>query len=187
MILHPGILALLLGSAMVLVLMILSSWTALQVLRRWDPDQADERQLSLERRTYLVSTLVHYALGFTVLSLPLFLYTLDDLHPLFTGAMCATGSLNANPIGWLALFAKLLLVLLAGCKSQGLNLSATSPANRRQNFCRLHLPIVDHACDPVNVLSGGTVERGVTVGGCLGRIFTVHVLDFDQARVDQQK
>ena len=100
MILHPGILALLLGSAMVLVLMILSSWTALQVLRRWDPDQADERQLSLERRTYLVSTLVNYALGFTVLSLPLFLYTLDDLHPLFTGAMCATGSLNANPIGW---------------------------------------------------------------------------------------
>jgi len=114
MILHPGILALLLGSAMVLILIILSSWTALQVLRRWDPDQADERQLSLERRTYLVSTLVNYALGFTVLSLPLFLYTLDDLHPLFTGAMCATGSLNANPIGWLALFAKLLLVLLAG-------------------------------------------------------------------------
>ncbi len=114
MILHPGILALLLGSFLVLLLMVVSTRIALQVICRWDPLKSDEGQLSLERRTYLVSTLVNYALGFTILSLPLFLYTIDDLHPLFTGAMCATGSLNANPIGWWALITKLILVLLAG-------------------------------------------------------------------------
>jgi hypothetical protein len=114
MILHPGILALLLGSFLVLLLMVVSTRIALQVLCRWDPLKSDEGQLSLERRTYLVSTLVNYALGFTIFSLPLFLYTIDDLHPLFTGAMCATGSLNANPIGWWALITKLVLVLLAG-------------------------------------------------------------------------
>lgn len=114
MILHPGILALLLGSALVLLLLLQSARIALKILCRWNPLVADEGQLSLERSTYLVSTLVNYALAFTVLSLPLFLYTLDDLHPLFTGAMCATGSLNANPIGWLALLCKLLLAFLAG-------------------------------------------------------------------------
>ncbi len=114
MILHPGILALLLGSALVLVLLLQSARIALKILCRWNPLVADEGQLNLERSTYLISTLVNYALAFTVLSLPLFLYTLDDLHPLFTGAMCATGSLNANPIGWLALLCKLLLAFLAG-------------------------------------------------------------------------
>ena len=113
MILHPGILALLLGSGLVLVLMLVAARVALQILAGWQPQSADERQLHLERRTSLVSVLVNYALGFSILSLPLFLYTLDSLHPLFVGAMCATGSLNANPIGWSALFAKLLLALLA--------------------------------------------------------------------------
>lgn len=113
MILHPGILALLLGSLMVLVLVLVAARVALQILAGWNPASADERQLRLERRTSLVSVLVNYALAFSILSLPLFLYTLDSLHPLFVGAMCATGSLNANPIGWTALFVKLLLALLA--------------------------------------------------------------------------
>jgi len=114
MILHPGILALLLGSLLTLAAVLVCAWIAIQVLRYWAPDRADQRQLSLERRTYLVSTLVNYALAFSILSLPLFLFTVDDLHPLFVGAMCATGSLNANPIGWTALFNKMLLVFFAG-------------------------------------------------------------------------
>ena len=113
MILHPGILALLLGGGLVLLLMLAAVQVGLRVLLRWDPNRADEEQLLLERRTYLVSTLVHYALGFTILSLPLFMYTVDDMHELFVGAMCATGSLNANPVGWQVLIVKLLLALLA--------------------------------------------------------------------------
>jgi hypothetical protein len=113
MILHPGILTLLLGSGLVLLLMLVAAQVGLLVLLRWDPKCADEEQLQLERRTYLVSTLVNYALGFTVFSLFIFLYTVDDMHPLFVGAMCATGTLNANPIGWQVLIIKLALALLA--------------------------------------------------------------------------
>lgn len=114
MILHPGILALLLGSLLTLAAVLICAWIAFQVLRYWAPYRADQRQLSLERRSYLVSTLLNYALSFSILSLPLFLFTVDDLHPLFVGAMCATGSLNANPVGWLVLFNKILLVFCAG-------------------------------------------------------------------------
>jgi hypothetical protein len=113
-ILHPGILALICGSSLVLAMTLYAAALGLRVLLRWDYDSHSEAQLALERRTSLISTLVGYALGFQILSALLFVFTLDDIHGLFTGAMCATGSLNANPIGWSALAASLVTVFACG-------------------------------------------------------------------------
>lgn len=109
MILHPGILALLTGSVITFVLLLYAAGTGIQVLRGWDFSSSSERQLLLERKTSLISTIVHYTFGFQILSLLLFLYTADRLHTQFVGAMCATGSLNANPVGWNVLFLKIIL------------------------------------------------------------------------------
>ncbi|TLM65244.1 MAG: hypothetical protein FDZ69_10825, partial [Deltaproteobacteria bacterium] len=114
MILHPGILALLLGALVSLALLAAGAVLGLAIARDWHPERADERQLQLERRSWLVAALVQWAVVFETLSLPLFVYTADDLHPLFAGAMCATGTLNANPLGWHLLWIKLLLFLLGG-------------------------------------------------------------------------
>ncbi len=114
MILHPGILALLTGTGLVLVMVFYAAVTGALILRRWDFSSSSSGQLALERKTYLVSTLVNYGLAFQVLSIFLFVYTLDDIHTLFTGAMCATGSLNANPVGWYALLLKITVFFLAG-------------------------------------------------------------------------
>lgn len=113
MILHPGILALLVGSAIVLLMMSYAGWIGVRVLRRWDFDSSSAGQLELERATYLGSTLASYALGFQIVSALLFLFTVDDIHELFVGAMCATGSLNANPVGWTALAVKLLVLIVS--------------------------------------------------------------------------
>lgn len=112
MILHPGVLGLLIGSGLVVALMFAGSVIGVRVLRDWDPDSASEYQLVLERRTYLVSVLVGVALWIEIGSALLFIHTVDDLHELFVGAMCATGSLNANPIGWWVLATKAAMVLL---------------------------------------------------------------------------
>lgn len=111
MILHPGILALLLGAVVSLAMLVAGAGLGLTIARHWQPEQADDRQLTLERRCDLVATLVQWAVGFQSFALLLFLYTLEDLHPLFVGAMCATGTLNANPVGWHLLWLKLLLFL----------------------------------------------------------------------------
>ncbi len=113
MILHPGIMALLCGTTLVLLMMLYASSLAIKILRRWNFYSCSEEQLQLERKTFLVSTIVNYALGFQVLSLFLFIYTLEEIHPLFVGAMCATGSLNANPVGWSALYVKILVFFAA--------------------------------------------------------------------------
>lgn len=113
MILHPGILALLTGSLITLLVMLLASWLGIRILFRWDIGSSSEEQLLLERKTWLVSTLLNYALGFQIFSAVLFVFTAEDIHRLFVGAMCATGSLNANLVGWLVLLIKGILLFIA--------------------------------------------------------------------------
>ncbi len=112
MILHPGVLGLLIGGGLVVALMVAGSLIGVRVLRGWDPSSASEYQLTLERRSYLVSVVVNVALWIEIGSALLFIHTVDDLNELFVGAMCATGSLNANPVGWWVLATKAAMVLL---------------------------------------------------------------------------
>ncbi len=108
MILHPGVIALIIGSGIVLLLVLYASALGIKIIRRWDIKSSSEEQLSLERKTYLVSTLVQYALAFEILSVFLFIYTAEDIHTLLAGAMCATGSLNANAFGFPTLYIKII-------------------------------------------------------------------------------
>lgn len=84
------------------------------ILRYWDINSGSETQLRLERKTYLISTIIGYALVFQLLSLFLFIYTADSIHPFFTGAMCAVGSLNVNQWGFPLVMLKIISFLLAG-------------------------------------------------------------------------
>lgn len=113
MILHPGVLSLITGSAIVIVMMVYSSLLGLKILKGWDINSSSSKQLLLERKTYLVSTIMNYVLGFVVLSAFLFIYTVDDIHGIFIGAMCATGSLNANPVGWNVLYTKIIVFFIS--------------------------------------------------------------------------
>lgn len=114
MIQHPGILALLLASGLVSLLLLAAGWQGLRILRGWNLQSGSETQLDLERRTYLVSTLVANALVIQILSLFLFIFTADGLHTQFVGAMCAAGSLAANGFGYPTLLVKVGTCLAAG-------------------------------------------------------------------------
>lgn len=114
MILEPGPIALVAGSTLGAGLLLRAAWHGVAILRHWDLRSGSSRQLALERRTSLISTLVAFALSVELLSLPLFVRTADALAPRFTGAMCAVGTFAANGWGHPALAARLLGALLAG-------------------------------------------------------------------------
>ncbi len=114
MILDPPIIALLFGSILISCLVLYAAAFGVQILRHWDIKSGSELQLSLERKTYLISTIISYAFGFQLLSLLLFIYTADDLCRLFVGAMCAVGTLNVNAYGYPALILKIINFLFAG-------------------------------------------------------------------------
>jgi len=111
---HPGILALLLGSVLTASMLCCCAYEGARIIRNWDIRSGSELQLELERRTYLISMVMSYALGFELLSLFLFIYTADSLSSLFVGAMCAAGSLKVNGFGYPALMLKITDFLLAG-------------------------------------------------------------------------
>ncbi len=114
MILNPAILALVAGSAATALMIAGASVFGLQIIRGWDLSSGSERQLRLEKKTYLISTVMAYAMGFQVISLFLFIHTADSLCTMFTGAMCAAGSLAVNGYGYPVFVLKIVNFLFAG-------------------------------------------------------------------------
>ena len=88
--------------------------TGWRVLRHWDPASDDALQISLESETWLASTLIEYGLALQILTLLLFILAADQFSHVIAGAMCATGSLLADPYGMPTLFIKLAGVFLYG-------------------------------------------------------------------------
>jgi hypothetical protein len=95
-------------------MLIYAAYYGVRIVMRWDIRSGSELQLSLERKTYLLSTIMSYALAFQLASFFLFIFTVDDIHPLFVGAMCAAGTLNVNQYGYPVVIMKIINFLLAG-------------------------------------------------------------------------
>lgn len=114
MVFHPLVIALYVSSLLLGFMIFYSSFFGIQILRKWDLRSGSELQLGLERKTYLISTLLAYLFGSQLLSLFLFIFTADRLHTFFVGAMCAAGSLYVNSFGYPTLFLKIINFLFAG-------------------------------------------------------------------------
>jgi hypothetical protein len=113
MLFRPAILALLLASAANVVMLLGVTPFAVDVIRHWDITSGSQRQLTLERRTYLISVLLTSVLATQLLALLLFVFNADKMAPMFVGAMCAAGALNVNPYGFPALIAQMAVFFLA--------------------------------------------------------------------------
>ena len=114
MILSPAIIAIIVSSLLVTAYAAYASLFGLRIIRHWDIHSGSERQLALERKTYLISTVMAYLFGLALFSSFLFIYTGDHIHRLFVGAMCAAGTFNVNPYGYPLLVVKLINFVLCG-------------------------------------------------------------------------
>lgn len=174
MILYPAVMALLSGAFMVSLMIIIASWFGLQVVRHWDLSSGSERQLGLEKKTWLVSTLMAYAFGFQIMSFFLFIYTADGLHSLFIGAMCAAGTLNAGTCGYPALGMKILTLILAGLwlvMNHADGLAGDYPLIRKQYLFLLFLaPLV--IADSVLLTAYFLSLKAHVITSCCGSIFS---------------
>lgn len=113
MLFQPAIIALLLASALCVLGLVASAPFAVEVIRRWDIRSGSERQLQLERRTYLFSTLLTFVLALQLAAVLLFVFNAEKMSGMFVGAMCAVGTLNVNAFGFPALNAKIAVFFLA--------------------------------------------------------------------------
>jgi len=100
MILNPWILGLIIGHCALLLVFTLGFINAWQIFRGWDYNSTEEKQFSLEKKTYLVSTVMNFALFTQILMLFLFETAADELANVLPGAMCAVGTLSSNRYGF---------------------------------------------------------------------------------------
>lgn len=114
MIQHTAIIPLIASSAISCLMFLFAGWKSFLIIRRWDIRSGSELQLQLERATYLISTIIGFVLFFQIISLFLYIATVDHLHNLLAGAMCAAGSLNANGFGYPVLILKTVTCLFGG-------------------------------------------------------------------------
>jgi len=115
MIFQPAIIALLLASLVSVGLLLAAAPFALEVIQHWNIRSGSERQLVLERRTYLLSTLLTFVFATQLVALLLFVFNADKMSGMFVGAMCAVGTLNVNFFGFPALIARIIVFFLASC------------------------------------------------------------------------
>ncbi|WP_457597700.1 hypothetical protein [Hydrogenimonas sp.] len=112
--LSPDVVALLVLDGLLDLFATLAFVVALQILFRWDPDAATPLQYRLQKRAYLVATIVAFIF---YLKLPLFfyfVYTLDSLSLVIPGAMCAAGVTTATVYGVPLFAVKILDLYLFG-------------------------------------------------------------------------
>jgi len=112
--LSPAIIALIACSLMVGGMTVFASMFGLQIITGWDIRSGSQKQLDLERKTYLISTVLNYVMVCQLFSLFLFVATADRIHDLFPGAMCAAGTLYVNPYGYATLVLKIMSFILGG-------------------------------------------------------------------------
>lgn len=107
------VISLLLGQLCSLTLLTGAVLLSNQMIRKWSAGSFDELQLQLERRSYLVGSIVHFVLIFQIASLFMFLHVANHhLTEVIKGAMCADGALGVNSFGENLLYLKMGAVLV---------------------------------------------------------------------------
>ncbi len=114
MFLTPEILINIFLETLILLFLSLCFGIALQIVRYFDIQQDTPLQYALERRAYLVSTIIRFALLFKIVLFFYFIYTLDKLSNIIPGAMCAAGVVTSNGYGVWVFMLKLVNIYLFG-------------------------------------------------------------------------
>jgi len=96
------------------VLMFISEFSVLRVIKHWDFNASTTFQYSLEKRNYLINTIIYFTVSVKLVIFVFFVKSLDELSPLVPGAMCATGVVGANSYGNILLLFKIFILFLLG-------------------------------------------------------------------------
>ncbi len=87
---------------------------SLVILKQWDFSANTTKQYNLEKRAFLIITIIFFTLVLKIILLPYFAYTIDKLALLIPGAMCGAGVISANIYGNPLLGLKIIILFCVG-------------------------------------------------------------------------
>jgi len=94
------------------LLLLVAVFHTLLILKKWDKLSSQEQQYKLEKKSYLVLSIISLSLVVKVILLPFFIYTLNELSAIIPGAMCGAGVIEVNRYGEITLVLKSIIIIL---------------------------------------------------------------------------
>ena len=115
MILNSYIVTYLICSSLSLFAGLTAALTGFRIWKKWDINNEAEEQYRLEKKVYLVITVLSLGFFLRLLMIPLWFWTLYSMIISIPGAMCLVGVHNINaPLSYIASILKLVLPALYG-------------------------------------------------------------------------
>lgn len=99
MILIPEVLTILILNAIFMLFSAIAFFLSVKIFLKWDMNSTSTLQYTLEKQSYLTATIIKYIF---IIKVPLFLFfifTLDKISNILTGAMCGAGVVDATDYG----------------------------------------------------------------------------------------
>lgn len=114
MLLSPEVLTILIINIIFLIFGTIAFFLGLNIFLKWDINSTSKQQYTLEKHNYLTATIIKYILFTKILLFLFFVFTLDKISNVLTGAMCAAGVVDATSFGIYLLLFKLINIYLFG-------------------------------------------------------------------------
>lgn len=80
------------------------------ILRAWNFEASTPLQYQLEKKNYLINTILYFTVAVKIILFLFFVQSIDSLSGIVPGAMCSAGVVGANGYGNLLLLLKLVLI-----------------------------------------------------------------------------
>ena len=112
MILMPEVLTIFILNLVFLIFSVIAFILSVKIYLKWNLDSTSKEQYKLEKQSFLAATIIKYIF---VIKVPLFLFfvfTLDKISNVLTGAMCAAGVVDATQYGTYLLILKIINIYL---------------------------------------------------------------------------
>ncbi|WP_455755799.1 hypothetical protein [Sulfurimonas sp.] len=99
MLLSPEVLTILILNIIFVFFTIIALILSIKIVLKWDFNSTSTLQYSLEKKSYLAATMIKYIFAIKVPLFLFFIFTLDKLSTILTGAMCGAGVVDATDYG----------------------------------------------------------------------------------------
>lgn len=114
MIFSPEVLTLLILNILFLIFSCIAFILSVRIVLKWDINSTTSLQYNLEKQSFLASTIIKYILYVKIILFLFFIFTLDKISNVLSGAMCAAGVIDATSYGIYLILFKLINIYLFG-------------------------------------------------------------------------
>lgn len=112
MILTPEVLAMFILNAIFMLFAIVAFVLSVKIYLNWDINSTSKAQYKLEKQSFLAATIIKYIFALKIPLFLFFIFTLDKISNLLTGAMCAAGVVDATEYGTNLIILKIINLYL---------------------------------------------------------------------------